>query len=310
MAFDVSALSEFVELHSKEISSKAVLAAETADLLVSTGNVQTGVKGKAPVLKMDADVTFQDGSSCGRTASGDVTLNEATINVVPIKDLQNICTKSLYNTHYAWALKEGQDPEQEGWDAGFAQYVMDLRSAKIKAQVEKLLWQGDTDSGTGNMKLADGIDTVATNSTNTSTTAVDVSGGSDMVEKLQILYKGCDVDVRSQDDFRIFVGRDTYDSYKLDLAAKNIYQPQDDFTLFGTGAKLQVVNGLNGTDDAIATRISNLQLGLDGSDETDFASLRYSTETENWYMDFHFAIGVAIVFIDEVKVGDLAKEAA
>src|SRR4051812_33560188 len=107
MSFDVSALQSYVELKSKEISTKAVGNAQTAKLLIDSGNVQVGIKGTAPILKLDSDVTFQDGSSCGRTASGNTVLSEATITVKPIKDIQNFCPKTLVNTHYSYALKAG-----------------------------------------------------------------------------------------------------------------------------------------------------------------------------------------------------------
>lgn len=295
MAFNVSGLADYVDLHSKEIAAKAVADAPTAALLISSGDVQVGVKGKTAVLKLDADVTFQDGASCGRTASGDTTLSEAILEVNPIKDIQNICSKSLYNTHYAWALKTGQDPEQEGWDASFAQYIMDLRSSKLKFEVEKLIWQGDK-SGSGNLQYIDGILKQAT----VALGAVDISTDeTTIVEQLQDSFSKMPIRISSKDDFRIFIGQDMYNRYKLALANKNIYQPTDDFTLFGTSAKIQPVSGLNDTNKVIMTRISNLQLGLDGSDETDKAVLRYSQETENWYMDFHFAVGIAVVYPQE-----------
>lgn len=296
MALNTAGLSEYVELHSKEIAAKAVGDAETAALLIANGDVQTNVKGKAPILKMDADATFQDGSSCGRSASGDVTLSDAQIEVAPLKDIQNMCPKSLYNTYYAYALKAGQDPESEGWDAGFADYVMKLRSSKINESVEKLIWQGDKTDGTGNMQYIDGILIQAT----VANGATDISNsGSDIVAKLQQAFLKMPVAISSKDDFRIFIGKDMYNSYKLALANKNIYQPVDDFTLFGTAAKLQPVSGLNGTNKVVMSRLSNLQLGIDGSDETDNASFKYSQETTNWYMDFYFSVGVKVIYVSE-----------
>ena len=75
--------------------------------------------------------------------------------------------------------------------------------------------------------------------------------------------------------------------------------------LFGANVTLQPTSGLNSTQQIVAARISNFHLGMDGQGEDEFADLRFSMETNQWYQDFHYALGVAVVYPAEVGFVDL-----
>ncbi|RZK45905.1 MAG: hypothetical protein EOO97_00280, partial [Pedobacter sp.] len=183
MSFDVSGLSAYVQNNSKAIATKAVANAQTAKLFIENGSVQTGIKGTAAILKMDADVSLQD-AACGiRNPLGGITLSNKTITVKPIMDVQNVCPKTLYSTFYAEMIKKGQAPQEE-LTPEFAQAIMDLRAKKISAVVEKLLWQGDTaiTGATNNLKRIDGI--VKQVGSGFAITA----SGADVIAKLQSIY--------------------------------------------------------------------------------------------------------------------------
>lgn len=295
MSFDVTALSAYVASNSKEIATKAVANAQTAKLLIDNHQVQGGVKGSAAILKMDADVNFQDGSNCSRTALGSTVLSSKNITVKPIVDYQNICPKALWNTYFAEMITKGQRPE-ESLTPEFAQSIMDLRAKKIASAIEVLLWQGDTTlTGSTNNKRIDGfIKQVGAG------LAITASG-SDIIAKLQSVYLQIPIEIRQSEDFRFFIGEDKAAEYKVALANKNLYKETDELTVFGTTAKIQPTAGLNGKNKVYATRISNFHLGLDGEGDAVGAELRYSNETKQWYMDFQFALGVAVV--DESEVG-------
>ncbi len=294
MGFDISALGTYISNeNSKQYAMVSIASAKTAKALIDSKNVQFGVKGTAAILKLNSDVTLVDGSSCGRTGGSTITLSNKNIVVKPIADEANICPATLWNTFYADSVTKGQTPQEELLPA-FAQAIMTDRAMKIAAVNEKLLWQGDTSlTGTTNMKRIDGILKSVTGSTSAT--------GSTLVEKIQNFYLNQDVDVRGQDDFVIAIGEDVYAEYKVALAGKNIYQPTDDMTAFGTVAKFFVCSGLNGTRKIVGIRWSNLQLGLDGQGDADKAELRYSTETKNWYQDFLYSLGVAVIFSSEAK---------
>jgi hypothetical protein len=294
MGFDISNLGSYVQNNSKDYAMKSIASAKTAKALIDSKNVQFGVKGSAAILKLNSDVSFVSSANCGRTGGSSIALSNKNIVVRPIADEANLCPATLWNTFYANSVAQGQAPAEELVPA-FATAIMDERAMKIAAVNEKLLWQGVYGSTgvTANYRMIDGIGTQVTGST--------TATGSTIVEKLQNFFMNNDVDVRDQDDFHVFIGSDKYAEYKIAMAAKNIFQATDDMTVFGTTAKFFVTSGLNGVGKVYGMRLSNLQLGLDGEGDADKAELRYSTETKQWYQDFNFALGVAVIWSDEAK---------
>ncbi|MBN9295379.1 MAG: hypothetical protein J0I41_00140 [Filimonas sp.] len=298
MALNVTKVQDYIKPISQELATKAVVEAKTAKLLIENKAMQAGIKGKASILKMEADVNLQDGSGCGRNPGGNSILSNKDIVVTALKDEQNFCSKTLYNSYFVEAVAQGQDPESETLAPAFIKNIMENRAKKINLSVENLLWHGDTAlTGTNPLKWIDGIVKQVKAGSYNDLSAVT---GSTIVEKLQYVYLNTPVEVRMQDDFRIFVGEDMYADYLVALSNKNIFKPTDDFTLFGTTAKLFPTPGLNASKEIVAARISNFHLGLDGEAETDNATLRFSIETNQWYQDFHFAVGIAVIFPEQV----------
>lgn len=294
MAFDISQLGSYVQNNGKEYAMKSIANAQTAKALIDSGNVQYGVKGTAAILKLNSDVSILDGSSCGSRTGGS-TFNLSNKNIV-VKQLaveDNICPNTLWNTFYATSISKGKSPQEEVMP-DFADALMSERAKKIASVNEQLIWQGDTSlTGTTNLKRMDGIVKAVTGST--------TATGSTMVAKLQNFYTNLDVTVRNQEDFVIAVGEDVYNEYTIALASANIYKPVEDKTLFGTTAKLFPTAGLNGTRKIVGLRWSNIQLGMDGESDAEKAELRYSIETKQWYLDFAYGLGVAVVWSDEAK---------
>lgn len=293
MAFNIDNLGSYVQ-NGSGYAMKSIFEAPTAKALIGSRNVQFGVKGTAAILKMNSDITLVDASSCSRTASSTTNLSNKNLVVKPIASFENLCPKTLWNTFYAESLAQGQAPE-ESFLPAFADAMMTEKAMKIAEVNETMLWQGDTSlTGSTNNKRIDGIIKQVT-----ATTSVT---GATVVAKLQNFFLACDATVRNQSDFVIAISQELYDQYLVALAQANIFKPVEDKTLFGTSAKLHVTGGLNGaTYNAVGIRLSNMQLGMDGQSDADAATVRYSIETTNWYVDFQYALGVAVVFADEAK---------
>jgi len=85
MSFVVSSLSDYTIQNAQELVVSSVLGNKTATLIKSQGNVMVGVKSAETINIMDTDSVFQDGSSCGFTASGTTTFTQRTITVGKIR---------------------------------------------------------------------------------------------------------------------------------------------------------------------------------------------------------------------------------
>lgn len=131
--------------------------------------------------------------------------------------------------------------------------------------------------------------------------AAVASTGADIVEKIQNICLEIDPKILAQDDFRLFMDHATYNQYLVALSRKNYYHPENAMTVHGLGTKIQLTTGLAGSDTIVATRLSNLRLGLDLVSDFENVKFMYSIETENYYLDIYFKIGIAIVEKSELK---------
>ena len=111
------------------------------------------------------------------------------------------------------------------------------------------------------------------------------------------------IEIRGQADYRILVGKDTYDLYVAELAAKNLFNPSADNTLFGTTAKFEVLNGLNG-GHVVYTRLQNLQAGGEMTD-IDFKSW-FSEDDETYKIKSRFSLGVVPVAVNNIGYNKVA----
>lgn len=298
MSFDVSTLEAHVSGRGKEFAKKAVAGSKTAKLLMDNGSVVLGAKGDNQIPTLDVNADLQDGSVAGRNASGNTTFAEKLLKIARFKSQHNYRADDLYDTYLIEYVAKGQDPESETLDTDIINAIMERRGQKIAAAIETRLWTGTVGS-----QLIDGILTQLASGTIT-VTAYEV--GATIIEKLQSTFNDVPVEITEAEDFRIFVGPDTHRQYKSALWAANNFNQESQDTLAAYGAKFEVVPGLKGTNKAVFSRISNFKLGLDKEGDMTNASLKWSIENECWYMDFNFAIGVKVIFPEEVAVADLS----
>ena len=73
MAFNVSALTNYVKEDERSLFTASLFDAKTQQLIQSAGNVMVEVKSAATVNIMDTDAAFQDDSGCAFNASGTTT---------------------------------------------------------------------------------------------------------------------------------------------------------------------------------------------------------------------------------------------
>lgn len=307
MAFNISGLSTYVANIDPALYSKSVAGAKTAKDLISAGSVVFG-KGRVAIRTMALDANFQSGDdSCGRNASGDITLGDTYMDIVRIKDEKNLCFQDLENTYYAMSVNGSIQPSEEGPNADFANAIVGLRVSKIAEANEKALWISDTGltasfgSDYTNFNKYNGILKQVSAGSPISLTA----SGSTLVEKMQNAVLTMPVKVYSQSDFRLAIGEDVYNEYLVALANKNIFRPTEDTSVFGTMAKFWVVPGLNGTRKIVGVRLSNLRLGMASQADLDRVDLEYLKDStfHGWTSDAYFSIGVKVIDTTEVGYG-------
>ena len=311
MAFNVSALADYTEQNEALLVTSSVLGAKTASLIKSAGNVMVGVKSSETINIMDTDAIFQSGASCGFNASGSTSFTQRTVTVGKIKVNESLCPKDLEAKYLQKALPTGSMYDS----IPFEQEFSEKKAKRIAAQLETALWQGDTSSVNVNLNKFDGIIKLvgAAAGVVDANTSTYISGAplasitaANVVSIFDGVYKAIPATIVSYDDVVIFCGMDTFRTYTIALKNSNLFHYQVDvkadneFVLPGTSIRVVAVQGLNGTNDVFAMRLSNLFLGTDLLNEEEKFEIFYAKEADQVRFVSEFKMGVNFAFPDEI----------
>lgn len=313
MALSFSGLSSYTKQLVKPLLTSAVFEAKTQQLIKDNGIVIPGAKSAVAIPLMDTDAVFGT-QSCSFDASGTTTFSQRTISVGKVKIEEKICPKDLEAYFTQEALKAGSTYEDFG-NADFQAAYLAKKNARIAAQLETAIWQGDTSSGTANLNKFDGLaKLIAAGSpinANVSgyTGIAAITGGitaSNVVAATEGIYKAIPAEVMAKGDVKIFVGYDWYRTLIMAYRALNLfaYNPQDSnaksFILPGTDIEIMAVNGLNSTNKGYAMSLSNMAMAVDLIDEPEAYKMWYSEDNNDVRFRAEFKMGVNVAYTTEV----------
>ena len=311
MSFSVSSLTNYTKENEALLVSSSVLGAKTAALIKSAGNVMVGVKSAETINIMDTDAFFQAGGTCGWNASGTTSFTQRTVTVGKIKVQESLCPKALEAKYLQKALPTGSQYDS----IPFEQDYSDRKAKTIASQLETAIWQGDTGSANGNLNKFDGLIKLigAASGVVDANVSGYVSGAplssitaANVISLFDGVYKAIPAKVVSADDMTIFCGVDTFRTYTIALKNANMFnyafdgKADSEFVLPGTSIKVVAVNGLNGTSDVYAMRLSNLFLGTDLLNEEEKFEIFFAKEADEVRFAAEFKMGVNIAFPDEI----------
>ena len=257
---------------------------------------------------MDTDAIFQSGGSCGFTASGSTTFTQRTVTVGKIKVNEALCPKDLEAKYLQKALPTGSMYDSIPFEQEFA----DKKAKTIAAQLETALWQGDTASGNAQLARFDGLLKLIAPAGAPVAGVIDGNPGNvaslttaTIIAAVDEVYTLIPASIVANGDVVIFAGMDAFRMYTVALKEANLFHYAADAVDFeivlpGTNVKLVAVNGLNGTDKLIATRLSNLYLGVDLLNEEEKFELFYAKEADEMRFVAEFKMGVNYAFPTEI----------
>jgi len=311
MAFSVGTLAAYTKENEALLVASSVLGSKTADLIKSQGNVMVGVKSAETINIMDTDAIFQDGSSCGFNASGTTSFTQRTVTVGKIKVNEALCLKDLEAKYLQKALPAGSSYDSMVYSEEYS----NRKAQKIALQLENTIWQGNTGtvdvnlnkfSGILSLITAAGASVVNANSVAYHGVVETAITDTNVVGIFDDIYKAIPASVVDKDDIAIFCGMDVFRTYTVKLKTSNLYHYQFDgkanseFYLPGTNVKVIAVQGLNGTGDIVAMRISNLFLDTDLLNEEERFEIFYAKEADQVRFVAEFKMGVNFAFPDEI----------
>ena len=311
MALSFTGLSAYTKQLVQPLLTSAVIGAKTQKLIMDNGIVLTGVKGPTAIPLMDTDAVFAT-QSCTFDASGTTSFSQRTLTPGKIKVEEKICPKDMEAYFTMEALRAGSTYEDFG-NADFAAAYLAKKNARIAAQLETAIWQGDSGSGTANLNKFNGLQVLinagsainANVSGYTGVATITTVTASNVIAATEGIYKAIPAEVMAKGDVRIFVGYDWFRLLVLAYRALNLfsYNPQDanfeGFILPGTNVKVEPVNGLNGTGDAYAISLSNMVIGVDLEAEETNYKLWYSEDNNDVRFRAEFKVGVDVAYTSE-----------
>ena len=311
MAFSISSLTNYTKENEASLVTSSVLGAKTATLIKSAGNVMVGVKSAETINVMDTDAFFQAGGTCGWNASGTTSFTQRTVTVGRIKVQEALCPKTLESKYLQKALPTGSVYDS----IPFEQDYSDKKAKTIAAQLETSLWQGDTTSANGNLNKFDGL--IKLIGAAAGVVDANVSGfisgapltsitSANVVSLFDGIYKAIPAKVVAADDMVIVCGMDTFRTYAIALKNANMFnyafdgKADSEFVLPATNIKVIALQGLNGTNDVYALRLSNMFLGTDLLNEEEKFEIFFAKEADEVRFAAEFKMGVNIAFPYEI----------
>lgn len=311
MGFSLGSLTPYVEQNEALLVASSVLGAKTQQLIQSQGNVMTGVKSKETINIMDTNAIFQAGGTCGFTTSGTTSVTQREVEVGKIKVMESICPKDLEAYYLQKALPAGSSYDT----IAFARDYTDRKAAKIAAQLETAIWQGDKTSLNANLNKFDGIIELVKDASTAVVNANSVAyhgsvetdiTNSNVVAIFDSIYKAIPAEVVDKDDVKIFCGMDVFRTLTVKIKNDDLFHyqvvaaPNTSFFLPGTSIEVVGTPGLNGTKKVYAMRVSNLFLGVDLMHDEDRFELFFAKEADEVRFVSEFKVGVNFAFPGEI----------
>ncbi|MCF0187709.1 MAG: hypothetical protein HUJ98_14625 [Bacteroidaceae bacterium] len=280
MAFNVTALNEYIEEQRGNLLSAIVLAPRSIEMF----SHEAGIKGKTALNIMDNTISIQQGG-CSFSPNGTTTFTQRFIDPMLLKINEEWCDLDLLRKWTEYEVAVGAGKER----LPFEQEITSDIVAKVALEMEKLIWNG----GTIGASSYTGIENILS----TESTVVQVTEGADIIETVNKVVMAIPEEV--VDRASIFMSPATFRKYVLALGAKNLYHydPNISTDVFvpNTDIKIEKIVGI-ANNRIYALDATNVHYGYDAtSDMADF-DLWYSKDAQQWRLKIQWLSGLQIAF--------------
>lgn len=279
-----SRLKNYLETNGTEVLTKALFNSESAKYF----QIQTGVTAETPIIRLDSSITLADASTCGFEATGSDTFSNRLLSPKFLKCNKEFCPKTLLKT---WAHSDVR-MNALGQELPFEELLINNNINELAKVNERLIWEGDTTSGSGNMALMDGIITIAKKDVNT---VKQEKGSDDLWTRVEKIWLALPAEIA--DKCTLFMSIANYKQLIVELMNKNMYHVFETYegeyrmTMPGTNLVIRGVSGIT-EDVLLATPEDNLYLGVDGESDDEVCDLYFdkSSRTFKFCIEYSYAV--------------------
>ena len=289
-------LKNYLETNGTEVLTKALFNSESAKYF----RIQTGVTAETPIIRLDSSITLADATSCGFEANGSDTFSNRLLSPKFLKVNKEFCPKTLLKT---WAHSDVR-MNALGETLPFEELLINNNINELAKWNERLIWEGKTSGGVGNMALMDGIITIARADENT----IKLEKGSDdlwtRVEKTWLALAP-----EVADKCTLFMSIANYKQLIVELMNKNMYHVFETYegeyrmTMPGTNLVIRGVSGIT-EDVLVCTPEDNLYLGVDGESDSETVDLYFDKSDRTFKFVVEYAYAVQYCFSEFVYINE------
>jgi hypothetical protein len=292
--FDVSNLSSYTK-QVGDIFAKAVLP----ETLFNTVEVMPNVKYKTALNLLNKSLVLK-AANCGPTPTGSTIFNQRTLEVCPINAFDKFC---MYDLEQYW-MNEKLFPGSTYTDLDWIQnvYLADL-AGRIQVDVQKIFWQGNTDSGTGNLALCDGIWWILSGETSRLTTGSTTITVANIVDQINMMILKVPAEIAGN-ALNIYLSHSLYNMFVQGWASAYPYGYSPMFTNnsmshpFYANITFAPQSGLEGTNYIFIGERRNFVYGTDIKDEYSRVQLTYNPFDKYVYSDVTWKQGAQVKWPD------------
>ena len=291
-----SRLKTYLETNGTEVLTKALFNSESAKYF----QIQTNVTAEQPIIRLDSTITLADASTCGFEATGSDTFSNRLLSPKFLKVNKEFCAKTLLKT---WAHSDVR-MNALGETLPFEELLINNNINELAKVNERLIWEGKTSGGVGNMALMDGILTIARADENT----VKLEKGSDdlwtRVEKTWLALAP-----EVADKCTLFMSIANYKQLIVELMNKNMYHVFETYegeyrmTMPGTNLVIRGVSGIT-EDVLVCTPEDNLYLGVDGENDSEVCDFYFDKSSRTFKFCIEYAYAVNYAFSEFVYINE------
>jgi len=301
--YDVSGLNAYVDDQREDLIHRSVTEAQTLSYIA----IQQGIKGTEDLKLLNDSIVYQTGD-CSMSPSGDTIFTDRQISVETIGYLKRFCQKDLAGFWTQLALRPGAMAEDKTlpFEQVLINYLLELHAFEL----EKLIWQGNKLTGSGNLAFMNGFNQFLT----VANGCVDLNQSGqtqiDATNAFDIFYEAfteTPANIAEGQDFICFTGRENFNYLLKNLVDLNLYHfapnqigTMSEILLPGTNMRVVKVNGLNGTTKIYTGRASHFYFGTDLSSDFESYDLWYSFDDDVIYLRSKFRAGVQVPFLNQV----------
>lgn len=310
--FTVSALTDYVRENADKILTQVITGAET--LKYPGISIQAGIKSSDKIMQFTNTAPFQSDSGCAFNASGSTTFSDVTLSVTKIKWQDKWCPEDLETKFLSTKLAAGSTYES----LPFEQLIMDGVTQNIAFDMEKAVWQGDTNlTNLNGQKHFDGwLKKIDAGSPILATAQADITAAN-VIGIFDDIYKKIPAALlnRPTHPMVAFCGWDTFRLLILALKDANAYHydagnaaTTGEITLPGSGLKVKALHGLNAisgslasyTDRIVCTYPANLYFGTDKANEYEEVKVWYSEDNMDVRASIKWKSGTQVAYTTDV----------